>query len=464
MTTAPGSADILVRGCDVVTMDAAGTVIPGGAVAVSGGRIAWVGVARDAEGVRAETVLDGAGRIAMPGMVDAHVHTAQQLLRGKLPEMSRTAPLRNPPWKNYYIPFEGLLEPEDVYLSGLVCYANMLLCGTTCFAEAGGPHPDEMARAAVDLGIRGFVALSTVDQNTAFAGRTVPGSMMMTTQEAYDRNVALVGRWRDHSRVRAWMAMRQIIVCTPELIGALAGAAREQGVKIHTHLGEGTYEVDYALENFNKRPTEYLDTLGALGPHLHCAHSVTLSAEEVDLYVKHGLSACHCAMGNYGLGIPRLQEMWRRGVPIGMGTDGAAAANTMDIFQVAHAARIGQAATIGHPYHQRLPMSAEELLRIATVGGARAVGMGEELGVLEAGRRADLILVDGTGPDQLGAADPLFIAAACVVGRDVRDVIVDGKLVVRDRKLLAMDFADIRERLRARRPAIMARFDAAVSN
>ena len=464
MTATPDAADILVRGCDVVTMDTAGTVVRAGAVAVAGGRIAWVGPDREAGAIRAGTVLDGAGRIALPGMVDAHVHTAQQLLRGKLPEMSRTAPLRNPPWKNYYIPFEGMLEPDDVYLSGLVCYANMLLCGTTCFAEAGGPHPDEMARAAVDLGIRGFVALSTVDQNTAFAGRAVPGSMMMTTQQAYDRNLALVGRWRNHERVRAWMALRQIIVCTPELITGLAGAARAEGVKIHTHLGEGTYEVDYALEHFNKRPTEYLDALGALGPHLHCAHSVTLSAEEVDLYVTHGLSACHCAMGNYGLGIPRLQEMWRRGVPIGMGTDGAAASNTMDIFQVAHAARIGQAATIGHPYHQRLPMSAEELLRIATVGGARAVGMGDELGVLEAGRRADLILVDSTGPDQIGAADPLFVAAACVVGRDVRDVIVDGKLVVRNRTLLAVDFAAIRERLHARRPAIMARFDAAVAN
>ena len=464
MTTPPAAADILVRGCDVVTMDAAGTAIRGGAVAVSAGCIAWVGPDRDADGIRAETLLDGAGRIALPGMVDAHVHTAQQLLRGKLAELSRKAPLRMPPWKNYYVPFEGLLDPEDVYLSGLVCYANMLLCGTTCFAEAGGPHPDEMARAAVDLGIRGFVALSTVDHNTAFAGRTVPGSMMMTTQEAYDRNLALVARWRDHPRVKATLSMRQIIVCTPELISGLAGAARREGVKIHTHLGEGTYEVDYALENFSSRPTEYLHTLGALGPHLHCAHSVTLSAEEVDLYVEHGLSACHCAMGNYGLGIPRLQEMWRRGVPIGMGTDGAASASTMDIFQVAHAARIGQAATIGHPYHQRTPMSAEELLRIATVGGARAVGMGTELGVLEPGRRADLILVDSTGPDQLGAADPLFVAAACVVGRDVRDVIVDGRLVVRNRRLLAMDFADIRERLRVRRPAIMARFDAAVTN
>jgi 5-methylthioadenosine/S-adenosylhomocysteine deaminase len=158
------------------------------------------------------------------------IHTAQQLLRGKLPEMSRKMPLRNPPWKNYYIPFEGLLEPEDVHLSGLVTYANMLLCGTTCFAAAGGPHPDEMARAAEEIGIRGFVALSTVDQNTSFAGRGVPGSMMMTTAQALDRNVALARRWKGADRrVQAWMSMRQIIVCTPELIRRSRVPPRRRG-------------------------------------------------------------------------------------------------------------------------------------------------------------------------------------------------------------------------------------------
>jgi 5-methylthioadenosine/S-adenosylhomocysteine deaminase len=459
-----GPVDILIRGCDVVTMDDAGTVLHDGAVAIAGGRFAWIGANSAADGIKANTVLDGRDRIAMPGMIDGHVHTAQQLLRGKLPEMSRKGPLRNPPWKNYYIPFEGLLEPEDVHLSGLVTYANMLLCGTTCFAEAGGPHPDEMARAAEEIGIRGFVSLSTVDQNTAFAGRTVPGSMLMTTEQAYDRNVALVRRWKGKDRrVQAWMSMRQIIVCTPDLIRSLSDAAKQEGVRIHTHLGEGTYEVDYALENFGRRPTEYLDSLGVLGPHLHCAHSVTLSAEEVDLYVEHKLTACHCAWGNYGIGVPRLQEMWRRGVPIGLGTDGAAGAATMDIFQVAHAARVGQSAQIGHPYHQRVPMSAEELLKIATRGGARSLGMGDELGSLEVGKRADMLLVQTTDPDQMGATDPLFLASSCIVGRDVQDVIVDGKLVVQGRRLLTMDLEEIRARLKRRRPEIMARFDAAVT-
>jgi 5-methylthioadenosine/S-adenosylhomocysteine deaminase len=455
--------DILINGCDVVTMNDAGAVLNDATIAIGGGRILWVGPSREwVDDRRPATEIDGRRRIAMPGLVDAHFHTAQQLLRGKLAEIARRTALRNPPWKNYYVPFEALLDPEDVYLSGLVAYANMIRVGTTCFAEAGGPHPDEMARAAVEVGIRGFVALSTLDQNTAVAGRGVPNSMMMTTDQAYERNVALVKRWKNTQRVNAWLSLRQIIICTPELITGLSDAAKALGVKIHTHLAEGTYEVDYALEKHGKRPTEYLGELGVLGPHLHCAHSVILSPDEVDLYVQHRLSACHCALGNFGIGIPRLQEMWRRGVDIGLGTDGAAQAGSLDIFQVAHAARVGQQATIGHPYHIRTPMSAEELLKIATRGGARALAMDDEIGSIEAGKRADIILVDPTDPDQMGAVDPLYIASTLIIGRDVRTAIVDGRVVMKDREVLTVDLEALDARLAKRRPEIMARFDAAV--
>lgn len=460
----PEDADRLIRGCDIVTLDDENTVIKNGAIAVSGGRISWIGTDAETSGIRFRgDVIDGSGKIAMPGMIDAHVHTAQQLLRGKLAELSRSAPIQNPPWKNYYVPFEGLLRPDDVHLSGLVAYANMLMCGTTCFAEAGGPHPDEMARAATDIGIRGFVSLSTVDQNPDVAGRSVTKSMLMTTQEAYDRNVALVKRWSDQDRVKAWLSLRQIIVCSPELITSMAAAAKDLGVKIHTHLSEGTYEIDYALEHFGKRPTEYLDDLGVLGSHLHCAHSIILSPEEVDLYQKHRVSACHCAMGNYGVGLPRLHEMWRRGIDIGLGTDGAASAGTMDMFQVAHVARVGQQASIGHQYHTRVPMSAEELLKVATRGGARALGIDAELGSIEAGKRADLVLVDATDADHLGATDPLYVVSTLVVGRDVQTVMVGGEVVMKDRELLRIDIGEIRHRLNKRLPEIMSHFDALVA-
>ena len=127
----------------------------------------------------------------MPGLIDAHVHTAQTLLRGKIAEIDGRRPVKIPVWWNYYVPFESMLTDEDVYLSGLLCYANMISVGTTCFAEAGGPHPDAMARAAIDTGIRGFVSLNTIDQ-----GEHWPKTMITTTRKALDGNVGLVKRWK----------------------------------------------------------------------------------------------------------------------------------------------------------------------------------------------------------------------------------------------------------------------------
>jgi len=231
----PRLVDLLITGCDIVTADDKGTVLRDGALAIDAGRIAWIGPAAASLGFAGRTALDGRGLIALPGMIDAHFHTAQQLLRGKLAAMSRKAPLKVPVWKNYYIPFEGILTPEDVHLSALVAYTNMILVGTTCFAEAGGPHPDEMGRAALEVGIRGFIALSTIDQSETI-GAAVPASMLMSAQEAHERNVALVKRWRDNDRVKAWLALRQIIVCSPGLVRSMAASARDLDVKIHTHL------------------------------------------------------------------------------------------------------------------------------------------------------------------------------------------------------------------------------------
>jgi 5-methylthioadenosine/S-adenosylhomocysteine deaminase len=457
--SAPSPVDLVLKGCDLITMDDADTVIRDGAVAIDKGRIVWRGKASEVAALyKGSQIIDGSGHIAMPGLVDAHFHTAQHLLRGKLSEITRTRAPKMPVWKHYYLPFEAMLEPEDVHLSALAAYTNMLRVGTTCFAEAGGPHPDEMGRAADEVGIRGFIALSTVD-----SGMGVPDTLMMTTQQAYDRNVDLVKRWSKHDRVKAFLALRQIVVCTPELVKAIGNAAKELDVKVHTHLCEGIYEIDFALERYGKRPTEYLEELGVLSHHFHGAHSIFLSPEEVDLYAKHKVSACHCGLHNYSVGQPRVAEMWRRGIDIGLGTDGAASSGTLDLFQVAHAARIGQQLVAGTPWHMRTAISSDDLLKIATHGGARALGVGHELGRLESSYKADIILVDASDIDQQPIYDPLFTASTTVVGRDVRTVIIDGKVVMKDREILTVDIEAIKSRLAKRRPEIMEKFERLVA-
>ncbi|MGC2551133.1 MAG: amidohydrolase family protein, partial [Candidatus Sulfotelmatobacter sp.] len=154
--------DLLISGAEVLTFNDANVVLNDGAIAIAGNKIVWLGKSGEAaKRFRAKDTLQAGGMIAMPGLVDCHVHTAQQFLRGKLASLGNMGNLREPIWKRYLIPFESGLEPEDVYCSGLSAYSSMISCGTTCFLEAGGPCPDEMGRAADEIGIRGRIAMST---------------------------------------------------------------------------------------------------------------------------------------------------------------------------------------------------------------------------------------------------------------------------------------------------------------
>ena len=449
------SVDILITGADIVCLDPSGTIVSDGAIAISGDRLHWIGEAAEAAKLfRAAETIDGSGMIAMPGLIDTHVHTAQHLLRGKIMAIARRGKIKIPIWKNYYIPFEAMLAPEDVYLSGLACYANMITVGTTCFAEAGGPHPDEMGRAALETGIRGFIAQSTIDQGAAF-----PDSMRMETAQAFKCNVDLVERWAREDRVKAWLSLRQVMTCSPPLIQMMAEAAPDLDTRIHVHLCEGSYEVDYTMEQFGMRPAEFMESIKALSHHVHTAHSTLASADELDLYVERDCSVGHCPYNNYHVGPHPLLQMWRKGIRVGLGTDGAASWGPLDLFRAAHAARIGQQAVTGTPLHYHDIMPSDRLIRVATNGGATALGLGDQIGSLEVGKKADILLLKCGEMDQLPLYDPLFALSTLMVGRDVQTVIIDGAIVMKDRELLTIDRERLDHELKTRLPDIMDRFE-----
>lgn len=452
----PAAADILIRGCDVVCLDEAGTVLRNAAIAVAGGRIVWMG--HDAEAAARFTATEtifARGRVAMPGLVDAHTHLAQTLLKGRLAGLARRGLLRIPVWRNYLIPFEGLLEPEDVYLGALVGGLAMLSNGTTCFADSGGPHPEEMARAAEEIGLRGFVAWSTMDQ-----GAGIPPSMLATTELAIRRNHDLVASLGSGGRIRGTYALRQILVCSSDLIREITRLAAAAGILVHTHLAEGTYEVDFTLERSGLRPAFHLDELGAFAAKLHCAHAVMLAPDEVGLLRDRDASVIQCPFVNYMQGSPRMAEMMQRGVTVAMGTDGAAHRGTLDLFQVMHLAEIGQQALFGMTWHIRNAVEPAALLRAATVGGAAALGLGEEIGSLQLGRCADIVLVRTSGLDQLLSSDPIFVLTHNAVGRDVDTVLIDGRVVLRDGRPVGVDLERV-EALWARRgPRLLERLSA----
>jgi 5-methylthioadenosine/S-adenosylhomocysteine deaminase len=453
------SVDLLITNAEVLTFDDANTVVRDGAIAIAGNSIVWVGETSEAAQLfRAKDTLRANGMIAMPGLVDCHVHTAQQFLRGKLASLSYKGSLREPIWKRYLIPFESGLEPEDVYCSGLTAYSSMISCGTTCFLEAGGPCPDEMGRAADEIGIRGRIAMSTMDLDDS-----LPEGFRLSTEEALRRSETLVKRWEKHPRVNAWLALRQIIVNSERLRLEMDALARQLNTRIHTHLCEGTYEVDYTIDNYGVRPAEYLHRIGVLNDRLHCAHSVLLSHKEIELYASNDVSSCHCAMNNFRIGAPHLFELVRRNVRVGLGTDGAATRGTLDLFQVAHFAVLGQQILDGTPMHGRSPMNYSDMIRQVLRGGARAAHLENLIGSLEPGKRADLILIGCGDFDQFPVYDPVITVAEHTVGRDVQTVIIDGRMVMKDRQLLTVDLGPMRERVKKQYARIMERFDNAIA-
>ncbi|MFI8595403.1 amidohydrolase family protein [Microbacterium sp. NPDC078428] len=449
-------ADRLIQNAHVLTFDGEARVIADGAIAIKDGVIVDVGATSDVTSRwHSDKRTYASGDILMPGLVDAHLHTAQTLMRGVIPQLATRGALRVPTWREYLVPFEANLSPEDVELSGLLAYTAMLQTGTTTFFEAGGPHPESMASAAWATGIRGAVS-----QNTMDGGERIPSTMRMTTDEAIARNIELVEALPTapdgSSRVTGCMSLRQIITSTPELVREIHREAKARGVKVHTHLVEGTYEIDFALERFGKRPIDHLIDEGVFDETLHGAHSILVDDDDVDAYVRHGVSAAHCAKGNYSIGTPPALRMWRRGVAIGLGTDGVATLGTLDLFQVGMLARVGQQHAEATPVHNRNGVRGEEILGMATVGGARAMALGDRAGSLAIGKRADIVVLRTDGPDAAAYASPEIFAYECATGRDVRHVLVDGEMVVKDGEVVTVDVAEIRARAAARQKELVA--------
>jgi 5-methylthioadenosine/S-adenosylhomocysteine deaminase len=454
----PSAIDLLILGPDIVTFDNTDTVIPDGALAVKGNAIVWIGKAVDARKMfTAASTIDASGQIAMPGVTDAHYHTGQQFLRG----LHRTTHRQGPTWKKTLIPFESGLEAEDVYNSGLVGYTSMISSGTTCFLEAGGPHPDEMGRAADEVGIRGRIALNTCDMDGQ--GGPLPKSHIMSTGQALKENEALVKRWKDHPRVNAWLSLRQILVNTEELRLGMSHLADELDTVIHTHLSEGTYEVDFTIENYNLRPPAYFEKIGIFNRRMHCAHSMLVTPTEIDLYAKHDVSVCHCAFGNYNLSPHRLFDMIRQNIRVGLGTDGPNQRGSLDMFQVCHYAVLGQTIGYGAPFHAPGPITYAAMLKQACRGGADAAQIGDKTGSLEVGKLADIVLVGHDDYDQFTSMDPTLTVGQNVIGHHVRSVVVDGRVVMKDREFLTVDTEKMRARVNERYPGIVARYEKAIA-
>ena len=416
--------------CDLMITDAAvllpdGTVQSGQTIEVKDGKIYSIRPFRDSDMTGpAENHISGKGKLVMPGLVDCHMHTGQQLLKGKvLDELPMI-------WTRIMLPFESTLTEEKMELSASLAALEMIKSGTTAFVDAGSYHMEAAAEVYVRSGLRGLLSASTMDE------KGLPASIAQNADEAVAQTDRLYDRYHGKGNLKVAYSLRSLISCSEELIRKTAERAKERGAKLQAHMNEYAGEVNFSLTNRRMRPFECLDSLGVLNGDFLAAHSLLLSEREKEILAERDAKVCHCPFSNCGKGAPDTPSLREKGICVGLGTDGAAHGglslwNEMKIFRsvmnVEYGSRLNEPAV----------MPAKDILKMATENGYRF--MGEDGGRIEIGKKADLITVNMMQPHLFPTGNPVNTLLECVTAADVCDSIVNGKVLMRDRKVLTLD-------------------------
>lgn len=421
--------DILIKNCKVLNPDF--TISDECSVAIGKTLIVEIGNSKEMkEKYEPEETIQGKGKLLMPGFIDGHTHTCQQLLKGRV---SDEYPMV---WTRFLVPFESNLTPEDSYVGAQLACLEMIKSGTTAFADSGGVYMHRVADAVIESGMRAAIAKSTMDM-----GPAITGAMKETAEEAIMHTEELYKAYQGagDGRVDIWFAIRQVMTCSEKLIRMVIEKAKEYNTGIHAHLCEHKDEVSFCLQNYKKRPAEFLNDLGALGPNLLTAHNVALSEHDITLMAEKGVKVIHCPRANLANhGFPKTPRILEAGISVGLGCDGAAPSN-LDLFDEMKVLRYGTIAYWGLTVFDPVVLTCPTLLKMATQGGANAIQHGDTLGTVEVGKKADLILLNIDQPHITPSQVLMNTIVEAANGHDVTDSIINGKIVMKNREVLTLD-------------------------
>jgi len=439
---APVANSLVITNGTVVTMDVAGTVIEHGAVAVVGGRIAAVGAAADVERAHpgAERI-DARGGIILPGLINAHTHAAMVLFRGLVDDLDLME------WLEQYIfPAEAEhVDEEFVRVGTRLACLEMLAGGTTTLVDLYY-YEDAVAEEIERCGMRGVLGQTVIG---------FPAPDFATVEEALAAARTLAERWRGHPRIVPAVAPHALYTLSAEQMQAAHALAKELDVPLLTHMAEDRAEIERVRARTGKTSIEVFDELGVLDRRVLGAHVVVASPAEIELLARRGVGVAHCPQSNMkvGAGAAPVPAMIAAGVAVGIGTDGAGSNNDLDLWD-----EIDTAAKL-HKLQSGDPkvLDARQALRMATIEGARAVDLEHEIGSLELGKRGDLVVVSVDGPHQRPQRpmpNPYSLLVYATKASDVRTVIVEGRVVVRDGTVLTLDAAEVYEQAAAQRARV----------
>ncbi len=427
---------LIVRGGTVVTMNDRFDVLDAD-VSIIDGRIAAIG--QNLPGPHDQTI-DAAGGWVLPGFIQTHIHLCQTLFRGYADDLPLMAWLRQRVW-----PMEAAHTPSTLRASARLAALELLSSGTTAVLTMETVHDtDAVFDAVAGTGLRATIGKCMMDSD-----ESAPARLRESTQASLDESLAMRRHWDGAAggRLRVAFAPRFAVSCSRELLEAVASLSEQHGALVHTHASESRDEQAIVRQlTGGQTNVEYLDTVRLTSPRLCTAHCVWVDEREQQLLSDHDVKVLHCPGSNLklGSGIAPIVELRGRGVTVSLGADGAACNNRLDMFDEMRLAAVLQAV-------RREPgaLPARDVVWMATRGGARTLGLEREIGTLELGKRADVIVVDRNRPHVATGPDVYSTLVYAARGTDVRTTIVDGDVLVLNGEPVRLDRSEILAAARA---------------
>lgn len=415
---------MLIKNGTIVTMNPAREVIKGD-ILIEKDRIIRVG---DCSGARADTVINAAGKLVIPGLIQSHVHLCQVLFRGMADDMELLDWLNKRIW-----PLENAHDEESLYYSSLLGCAELLRGGTTSIIDmATVKHTGAVFQAAAESGIRYLGGKCMMD-----AGSENAALLREDTTASITESVDLLKKWNNvcEGRLRYAFCPRFVPSCSEQLLAEVKNLSEKYRVPVHTHASENKAEIQLVEQQKGMRNIVYLNQLGLCNDNLILAHCIHVDRQEQQILAQNQVNMVHCPSANLKLasGIAPVPDLLKQGTSVSLGADGAPCNNNLSMF-----VEMRLAALIQKPFYGPVSMPARHVFEMATLSGARAMGMSDRLGSLEPGKKADIVLIntDKWHTRPLGAADVYAQLVYQVQTQDVCCTIVDGKIVMQEGHLL----------------------------
>ena len=432
---AGGNPDLVIKGGLVLTMVEGEEPVPGASIDIADGKIVNIRKKDEPDtSVPGQTkVMDAKDTIVMPGLVNGHTHLAMTLFRGFADDL----PLKEWLFDRIFPAEAAFLSPETVYWGSLLGCLEMIASGTTCLAD-GYFFEDETVRAVHESGLRGLVAQVVLD---------FPAPGVSDAKDNLKVAGKFIEKWRNFSDlIVPGMFCHSPSTCSDHTLKGALEISRAYGVPLQIHLSETRGEVNEIMRKTGKRPVHYLDQLGLVCEDLIAAHAVHLDEGEIACLKKAGAKVVHLPESNMKLasGVMRTSEMIAAGLAVGLGTDGCASNNNLDLFgEMDTAAKLAKVVS-----YDPTRLTARTVLEMVTLRGAAVLGFENAIGTLEKGKQADIIVIDLHCPHLCPIYDPVSTLVYSATGADVKDVIVGGRVLMENRKFLTLDSAAIMDRVK----------------